>query len=149
MLWSLKHRHYMGKKIDSHGNEIQYCYCNRSGHYTSKSKGHRKTKTWGTYKLNRYCTKTSTDTITGAVETERSMLYTLWTQNVLAISGQLHQGILDNVRESVGDDLRHVHLVTRKDIRNIKIHTDDATSVALWVHEMMEKAPHNQTTVTI
>ena len=49
------------------------------------------------------------------------------------------QHILDNVREGVGDDQKHVHLVTRKDIRNIKNcyniqsterHTDDATSVA-------------------
>ena len=95
-----------GKKIDSHGNEIQYYYCNRSGHYTSKSKGHRKTKTQGTCKLNRYCTaliKTSTDTITGAVETEVCCTHygpEIYLAHIrlpdhirLAISRQLHQGV--------------------------------------------------------
>ena len=41
----------------------------------------------------------------------------------LSIAGQLHQGvsfqhILDNIRNSVGDDLKRIHLITRKDIRN-------------------------------
>ena len=71
----------------------------------------------------------------------------------LSIAGQLHQGvsfqhILDNIRNSVGDDLKRIHLITRKDIRNtekayqvnsVRRHEDDATSVACWVQEITEK----------
>ena len=71
----------------------------------------------------------------------------------LSIAGQLHQGvsfqhILDNIRNSVGGDLKCIHLITRKDIRNtekayqvnsVRRHEDDATSVACWVQEITEK----------
>jgi hypothetical protein len=68
----------------------------------------------------------------------------------LQIAAQLTEGvsfehILDKVRDSVGDELKRIHILTRKDITNIKQcfkikkierHTDDATGVSAWVDEM-------------
>ena len=60
--------------------------------------------------------------------------------------------ILDKVRDSVGCNLERQHLLTKKDIHNIERsfgirqehrHTDDATSVYLWVKEMEEKGESN------
>ena len=57
------------------------------------------------------------------------------------------QHILDNIRDNIGGELKHIHLLTRKDIRNIEksYHlnsvqqsNDDTTSVACWVQEMKE-----------
>ena len=53
--------------------------------------------------------------------------------------------ILDDVRSSVSDNFKRVHLLQRKDIHNIERifkleggqrHHDDATSVAAWVEEV-------------
>ena len=74
-----------------------------------------------------------------------------------AIVGMLTQGvsmerILDKVRDSVGSNLERLHLITKKDIHNIERsfgvrqeqrHSDDATSVYLWVKEMVEKGESN------
>ena len=68
------------------------------------------------------------------------------------LAGQLllgvsFQHILENIRDNVGGELKRIHLLTRKDIRNIEksYHlnsvqrsNDDATSVACWVQEMMK-----------
>ena len=70
-----------------------------------------------------------------------------------AIAGQLAQGvdfqhILDNIRDSLGTEFKRIHLLTRKDITNIakayglkvaQRHADDATSVNMWVTEMMSQ----------
>ena len=56
-----------GNKLDSHGNLISYCHCNRSGFYNTKCVGQRHLKSQGTSKLNTYCTasiKTITDKLT-------------------------------------------------------------------------------------
>lgn len=55
---------------------------------------------------------------------------------------------LDDVKLSVTDSIEKVHFITKKDLRNIgtsynlfnkeRLHTDDATSVDLWVKEMKE-----------
>ena len=58
------------------------------------------------------------------------------------------QHILDTIRDNVGDRFERIHLISRKDIRNIerayglngdRRHDDDATSVELWVNEMNDK----------
>ena len=67
------------------------------------------------------------------------------------IAAKLLQGvtfdrILDDIREGIGGTIRRIHLTTRKDIQNIeracglrvaKKHNDDATSVSLWVQQML------------
>ena len=71
-------------------------------------------------------------------------------EDKLAISGKLaaeveFQCILDDVRDNIGDNYQRIHLITRKDVKNIEQtycfienqrHPDDATSVHLWVEEM-------------
>jgi len=53
--------------------------------------------------------------------------------------------ILDIIRDNLGEQLHRIHLLTRKDITNIERtyglkgtqrHSDDATSVKIWVEEM-------------
>ena len=62
------------------------------------------------------------------------------------------QRIFDNIRDNVGGELKCIHLLCRKDIRNIEKSyrfnsvqrsNDDATSVAYWVLEMMENPENN------
>ena len=81
----------------------------------------------------------------------------LGAQDRLQIAGKLAQGvtldkILDDVRSSVSDNFKRVHLLQRKDIHNIERvfkldggqrHHDDATSVAAWVEEMRGKGEGN------
>ena len=68
----------------------------------------------------------------------------------LKIAGKLVQGvtydkILDDIRNSVSDNFKRIHLIQRKDINNVECafkqeggqgHQDDATSSAAWVEEM-------------
>ena len=75
----------------------------------------------------------------------------------LKIAGKLAQGvtfdkILDDIRSSVSDNFKRIHLLQRKDINNIERalkleggqrHKDDATSVVAWVEEMREKGEDN------
>ena len=60
--------------------------------------------------------------------------------------------ILDDVRNSVSDNFKRVHLLQRKDTHNIERifkleggqrHHDDATSVAAWAEEMRGKGEGN------
>ena len=73
------------------------------------------------------------------------------------IAGQISQGItfqriLDNIRDSVSTKFDRIHLITRKDIANIERefglkcvekHSDDATSLLLWVEEMKSRGSDN------
>ena len=75
------------------------------------------------------------------------------------IAGQISQGItfqriLDNTRsrDSVSTKFDQIHLITRKDIANIERefglkcvekHSDDATSLLLWVEEMKSRGSDN------
>jgi hypothetical protein len=68
----------------------------------------------------------------------------------LAVAAKLTDGvsansIIDHIRSNVGDRCERLHLITKKDIRNIECafkinhtqrHSDDAKSIALWVEEM-------------
>ena len=81
----------------------------------------------------------------------------LGAQDRLQIAGKLAQGvtldkILDDVRSSVSDNFKRVHLLQRKDIHNIERifkldggqrHHDDATSAAAWVEEIRGKGEGN------
>ena len=106
---------------------MYYYYCNRSGHFMSQSTGQRHVKTHGTSKLS--------------------------DSDKVAIAGKLSQGvdiqhILDDVRDNIGSKYQRLHLLTRKDIKKIERaycvtehqrHQDDATSVCLWVEEMIKQ----------
>ena len=81
----------------------------------------------------------------------------LGAQDRLQIAGKLAQGvtldkILDDVRSSVSDNFKRVHLLQHKDIHNIERilkldggqrHHDDASSVAAWVDENRGKGEGN------
>ena len=140
-----------------------YYYCNRSGTFTSRSTGVRHLKTQGTSKINSYCTAAMTvsrEKDSGRIEVHVCSAHyghkkalghlRLLESDKTAIAGQLAQGvdfqhILDNIRDTLGKEFNRIHLLTRKDITNIERtyglqgaqkHTDDATSVGIWVEEM-------------
>ena len=122
-------------------------------------------KTQGTSKLSCYCTAA----ITANIESETRLEVTIHSTHYghrmslahvrlsdsdkVAIAGKLSQGvdiqhILDDVRDNIGSKYQRLHLLTRKDIKNIERsycvtehqkHQDDATSVHLWVEEMIKQ----------
>ena len=147
-----------------------YYYCNRSGYFNTKSKGLRNIKSQGSNKLDTYCTASitvTTDILTGQLTA--TICHThyghsiqlghvpLPTSTRMEVAAKLMQGvstdhILDTIRDNMGDKVNRIHLLTRKDIRNIEHtfgiksierHSDDAKSVALWVAEMQLKPSSN------
>ena len=53
--------------------------------------------------------------------------------------------ILDDIRDSCQSGIRREHLITRQDVRNVRLqyniegimrHTNDLTSVKAWINEM-------------
>ena len=61
--------------------------------------------------------------------------------------GVAFERILDDIRESIGENVNRLHLTTRKDIHNIERsfglrraerHKNDATSVDVWVQDMVK-----------
>ena len=155
-----------GSKTDKNQNKITYYYCNRTGFYTSKDIRQRQLKSQGTDKLNAHCTasiKTTIHHITGEVGVETCHTHYGHRQDLshiclseytrLSIAGQLLQGvsqqhILDNVRDKVGEELKRIHLLTKKDIKNIERtyhinniqrHENDSISVGCWIEEMKKR----------
>ena len=149
-----------GKKVLSGNRTITYYYCNRSGYFMHNI---RALKSQGTSKIDSYCTAAivltesdvSTQLQAKICSTHHghsiSLGYLrLQRNNRFQITSKLSQGvtferILDDIRESIGDTVKMIHLTTRKDIQNIdrsfglreaKKHQDDATSVSLWVQEL-------------
>ena len=143
--------------------DTTYYYCNRSGHFKSKSTGQRRIKSQGTSKINAHCTAcliVSKDKINQCLRVlvhkthygHNTALGHLRIPNSarLALASQIMQGIdfqhiLDNIRDSLGQHFHRIHLLTRKDISNIEKsyglrgaqrHKDDATGVNIWVEEM-------------
>ena len=143
-----------------------YYYCNRSGFFDTKGLGSRHSKFQGSSKINAHCT--ACITTTKQEYSDNICVYVCKThyghQCALghtrlqhnqreAIAGKLAQGvqvqhILDTIRDTVGERLDRIHLISRKDINNIerayglqgcRRHDDDATSVGLWVREMQSK----------
>ena len=152
------------------GCTTSYYQCNRSGVFQSKGTGKRRLKSQGSSKINSHCTAAITLTVyhtTQSVKAEvchthyghqtRLGHIRLGAQDRLQIAGKLAQGvtldkILDDVRSSVSDNFKRVHLLQRKDNHNIERifkldggqrHHDDATSVAAWVEEMRGKGEGN------
>lgn len=152
-----------GKKALSDRGTTYYYYCNRSGYFTPSGCNIRALKSQGTSKIDSYCTAAivltkkddSMQLIAKVCSTHHghsNNLGYLRLQNSerFHIASKLSQGvtferILDDIREDIGEDVKRIHLTTRKDIQNIersfglraaKKHQDDATSVSLWVQEL-------------
>ena len=150
-----------GNKTDINNNQTCYFYCNRSGFYNAKGQGDEQLKSQGTSKLHTYCTasiKTTTDKNTEQISAEICKTHYGHTSDLghihlsentrLSVVRQLHQGvlfqhILDEIRDSIGGELKRIHLITRKDLHNIERsfhlnstqrHKDDATSLQCWVN---------------
>ena len=140
-----------------------YYYCNRSGYFNPRGQQKRHLKSQGSSKLNAYCTAgmVLTQTQHGIQVDICSTHYghsirlghlRLPVRDRQTIAAKLHQSvpfecILDDIRENTGNSLSRLHLTTRKDIANIERafglrraerHKDDATSVAVWVQDMMK-----------
>ena len=145
---------------------ISYYQCNRSGVFHPKGSGQRRLKSQGSSKINSQCTAAITLTVNHTTQSviadvchthyarEPRLGHIRLSKDVrLNIAGKLAQGvtfdkILDDIRNSVSDNFKRIHLIQRKDINNIERafrleggqrHHDDATSVAAWVEEMREK----------
>ena len=146
-----------------------YFYCNRSGYFKSKSKGKRILKTQGSSKLNAYCTAGIqlyhlTNHKLKAIVSKTHYGHTCSLGHIPlpqdirhGIAGQLAMGvhfdsILDKVRNSVGNQLERTHLIMKKDLYNIEKafklrgdqrHSDDATSVRIWIEELKDQDGDN------
>lgn len=136
--------------------------CHRSGNFTSKSKGTRHLKTQGSNKINGFCpaglkvtekngvcdvlyTKTHVGHDNDVehlhlMESERAKL-------AAKIAAQVPlDSILDEIRDSANGELQRLHLLTKKDLYNIKQcfklnstsvqHKNEAVSVKDWVNEL-------------
>lgn len=146
-----------------------YYYCNRSGYFNPRGHNVRSLKSQGTSKLNAYCTAAIVVTQNEQnLHMQASICTTHYGHEISmghiripkadrhTIAAKLSQGvtferILDDIRESIGDNVKRLHLTTCKDIQNIERafglrtdqkHKDDATSVHFWVQEM-KKSENN------
>ena len=115
-----------------------YYQCNRSGVFQSKGTGKRRLKSQGSSKIKIHCTAAITLTVNHTTQSVKAeVCHTHYghqtrlghirssAQDRLQIAGKLAQGvtldkILDDVRSSVSDNFKRVHLLQRKDIHNIE-----------------------------
>ena len=145
------------------GCTTSYYQCNRSGLFHPKGTGQRRLKSQGSSKINSHCTAAITLIVNHTIQSVKAEVchthyahetrlghIRLSEEDRVKIAGKLAQGvtfdkILDDIRSSVSDDFKKIHLIQRKDINNIECafkleggqrHHDDATSVAAWVEEM-------------
>ena len=149
-------------------NEKQYWYyyCNRAGVHTPQGKGERCIKSQGSSKIIRHCSahiraikdvKTNSVTVhyTPTHYNHKTQLGHLRiphsTRNIIVSklkSGVTAQRIIDDIRDNIkGVQLTREHLVSKKDINNIKKqyniegirrHPNDLVSVSTIVSEMEE-----------
>lgn len=144
-------------------NNVYYFYCNRAGTYTTKGIEKRQHKSQGTSKLGNQCTshiKAMENTDTGEVKVEYCATHShtiklahlrIPDKTRMDIAAKLQQGvsmerILDDIRDTVTNQVNREHLIKKKDLRNIKMQynvdgitrdKNDLTSVSAWVTEMM------------
>ena len=120
------------------GKEFWYFYCHRAGKYCQKGRGERSMKGQGSSKTVRHCSahiKAIKDLKTGRVTVNYT--YTHYnhktqlghlripqaTRRVIASklkSGITAQRIIDDIRDSETNHISREHLVSKKDISNIK-----------------------------
>ena len=147
-------------------NSHRYYYCNRAGKYEGRGKGIRQLKSQGSSKTGYQCAanmKVVHNTVTNRVQVEYCATHSSHSINLghlrmshelkMNIAGKLQEGvamdrILDDIRDTISPDgVTREHLVTRKDIHNIRVqhniegimrHKNDLTSVCAWIEEMKE-----------
>ena len=120
------------------GNEVWYFYCNRTGSYAPCGKSERALKSQGTTKTISDCSA-HMKAIKAKETNEVSVTYTCTHYNHTHKLGHLHiaattceeiasklqngvtsERIIDDIRNSSSTDLHREHLISRKDIANIK-----------------------------
>ena len=145
-----------GEKVKSGRGITHYYYCNRSGYFKPSGHNLRAMKSQGTSKINIVTKSDHSAQLHAKVcsthpgHSIRLGYIRLQRNDKFHIASKLSQGVtfervLDDIRESIGDHVKRIHLTTRKDLQNIersfglreaKKHQDDATIVLLWVQEM-------------
>jgi hypothetical protein len=148
------------------GNKNCFYQCSRSGFHSSEGNNIRRIKTKGSIKIGRYCPAKITaqinvnqkvdveylNTHIGHEQNLRHLKLTKHDRDNLANKIKLKipfRHILEDIREPTNvDECRKVtrrHLVTKKDLHNIKksyklddtkFHQDDAVSVDAWVEKL-------------
>ena len=117
---------------------ISYFQCNRSGVFRPKGEGLRRLKSQGSSKINHHCTAAITLTVNHTTQSVKAEVchthyahesrlghIRLSEEDRLKVAGKLAQGvafdkILDDIRSSVSDTFKRIHLIQRKDINNIE-----------------------------
>ncbi|GFR31302.1 uncharacterized protein TNCT_518101 [Trichonephila clavata] len=149
-----------GSKSDKTGGTITYFYCHRNGYYNTMGDKKRNMKMAGSDKINGNCpskmkvyediqskvTVVFTKTHVGhginlgrmKITREEKEDIARKLENIIPI-----KAILDDIRNSVNEKLERIHLITRQDIKNIKVEynissdgildTNDVVSVTKWV----------------
>ena len=153
-----------------HGKEYHYYYCNRAGQYRPRGKGERGLKSQGTSKIKPHCSA-SIKAIKCIKSNKVTVQYTSTHYNHeiqlghLRINDSTRTMIADKLKkgitvERIIDDIRDIkdsaidreHLVSRKDIQNIKKqfnidglckHPNDFISVSCIVEEMEDTLEYN------
>jgi len=109
-----------------------------SGKFTSRGVGKRHLKSQGTSKLNAFCTATLTAKINNDGRTYATIHKSHYGHEIslghlripendrLAIAAQIADGvnfehILDEIRDKIGNSYQRIHILTRKDVTNIKM----------------------------
>ena len=139
---------------------VCYNYCNRAGTYKPQGKGECQLKTQGTAKIGCQCSayiKATEDISNGKVHVvhcsthyNHNLQLKIPNSTRLEIVKKLELGvtldrILDDVRDTCDDGINREHLVTRKDLHNIKYqyniegivrHKNDLQSVLAWIIDM-------------
>ncbi|KAJ8971715.1 hypothetical protein NQ317_006017 [Molorchus minor] len=120
----------------SNGTLTEYI-CHRSGKFISKGKGLRRLKTQGSNKINGFCPakirlvedderKCSVRFISKHVGHTNDLSHVTLTadeRQVIAskiISNVSFDNIINEIQTSATDDIKRIHLITRKDLHNIK-----------------------------
>lgn len=150
-----------------------YFRCNRSGNFSSESKGKRRLKSQGSSKCGNYCTagivleKVEEDGGYSAKTCLTHYGHSLQMAHIFLpskdrefVASKLMQGIpvngvLDQIRDSVTEEYQRVHLLTRKDILNIEQsfglrssierHSNDNLSIKIWAEE--QKSIYNSSLI--
>jgi len=148
---------------------MYYFYCNRTGKFTSKSKGVRSEKQQGTSKIGQYCTAyiRARQYKSGEVEAEICDHHTHVKQPAHLpiskpirdmIAAKLQEGvspssIFDSIRDNVEGELGRRELINHQDICNIrhqyniegiKLNSNDAKSVFLWVQNLNDQCGNDK-----
>ena len=152
-----------GGSIASSSVHYHYFYCNRSGSFKSKGSGARNIKVQNSSKIGATCIahmKVEEDTKNGLCKVQycsthcghkKELAYMRIPESLkIKIASQLRQGvsvnsIMDSIRDvSLSEGIKREHLLVKQDVQNIKRmlnlgniqkHSNDQTSVDLWVQE--------------